>query len=138
MIIMNVMESTTIQLAERRNISEGAGKTTVSILGLVLSLPLGGGPYLLYRKIKSAFDEGERRCGRYTINTSARQGCKLKVRIQACDKLIQLGKEMKNPKIVAKAMDKKKVLIAKLRKLELSLGKRGKIVREPNSLTSDA
>jgi len=124
-------------LQERRMLREGGGKTLISILGIVISMPLGGFPYLFYRRLKAAFNEADRRCGTYSVNNIARQACKLKVRIQAMDKLIELSRKMNKPKLEEKANIKKAKYQKELDKLELILAKRGKIAREPGKPTTD-
>ena len=123
-------------LQERRMLREGGGKTLISILGIVINIPFGGVPYLFYRHLKAAFNEADRRCGEFSVNNISRQACKLKVRIQSMDRIIELSKKINNPKLEEKANIKKAKYQNELGKLQLNLTNRGKTLREPGMSVS--
>jgi hypothetical protein len=132
---MNEYEQISQIINEQRAklVEEGVGKTMVSVLGITMTLPASGVPYILYRAIRSTADDATRRCGVLSINTSARQACMMQFKVTGYENTVKLAKEVGNKRLEKKAMKKLKSATMKLRKLEMSLAKHGKVVRKSGS-----
>lgn len=92
-----------LSVGESKVVKEGLRKTVMSILGIPM---IGLGGMALYRIVRSFMDAGTRRCGVLAINTTARQACMLKVKLQTLSKMLQYANKQKDAKMVAKVQQK--------------------------------
>ena len=81
---------------DRFEISEAGGrvaKLRKSVMSVVAVTSLYGIPYLIYRTIRSSFDHCTERCGTYELNTSRRQHCMLKCKVDKYEKMVKSAKQ---------------------------------------------
>lgn len=111
---------------DRFSISEKGGR--IEKLRKTWSTQFGSamGPFwLLYRKIKSAFDNCVKRCGTFELNTARRQHCMYKCKADKAKQELQAAQKTKNPKKVESAKNKLEKALKALKKSEMSFKKRG-------------
>jgi len=126
----DIQEMVSSCLAAKR-VQEGAGKTIMSAAGSVI-FPI----WLPYRSIISAFDEKTRRCGIYGINSSNRQACLYKVKIQKWERILAAATARKDEKILAKAKERLAKYKMKYQKLTNALAIKGRVEHRPSAVGS--
>ena len=92
---------------DRFKISEAGGR--VAKLRKSYSSMSGQGftiMWALYRKIRSLYDNCTRRCGKYELNTTRRQHCMLKCKVEKFESQLAAAKKAKNTTEVDKASAK--------------------------------
>jgi hypothetical protein len=123
---------------DQQLIQEGGGKTTLSVMGMIINIPLLGIPHMTYRSIKAAGSDAHRVCGKFGLNTSARQLCIMRYKVKSYQKTVELAKQLDNFKLEKKAGIKLLKAKKQLKKLELSLAKHGKSERKPSTPVTQA
>ncbi|MBR9682662.1 MAG: hypothetical protein GOV02_03215 [Candidatus Aenigmarchaeota archaeon] len=81
--------------------------------------------WLAYRKLRSMFSACTKRCGTYEVNTSRRQHCMIKCKVQQAQGEIAAAKKANNAAAVQKASAKLAKANAALSKSQASFGSRG-------------
>lgn len=115
-------------VSESINVYEGAGKTALSVAALSTPvLPF----WVIYRSLRSAFDEKTRRCGIYGINTSNRQLCMMKVEMEKLQRIMDIAKKSKAGDI---AKQKYAVLSKKYDSLKEKMALKGRVEHKPSAV----
>lgn len=113
-------------ITNRFKISEAGGR--VAKLRKSYSSTTGVGfpvMWALYRKIRSIYDQCTRRCGKYEVNTSRRQHCMLKCKVDRYSAQVSAAKKAGNDKEAQKAEGKLLKAQAALKKSIASFKSRG-------------
>lgn len=112
------------------NLNESKRKTTMSILGIIIPIAAGytSLTWPIYRAIRAAFDQKTQRCGIFRPNTTRRQVCMLRVKIETLEKIKSASKDPKVLKQVEKKLNKYKTLLSKE---NVKLAKKGQTGIEP-------
>jgi hypothetical protein len=118
-------------IREEKILIEGIGKTTVSVLGVVISIPTSGVSFGIYRSMTSLFGSTDKRCGMYAPNTRSRQACILNVKLEGVYKAIELANREDNKKLLVKATKKKMKYEKELVELRGALSLKNKEERTP-------
>lgn len=102
--IIKTDELTEQVIEDRFRISEAGGRVA-KLRKSYSSLTGVGFPVMwaLYRKIRSIYDVCTKRCGKYEVNTSRRQHCMIKCRVEKYQAQLVAAKKAKNNKEVQKA-----------------------------------
>jgi hypothetical protein len=114
-------------------VREGGGKTFLSILGVVIGTTAAG-TWQIYRLLRAIFDEKTRRCGIFGVNSSNRQLCMLKVKMEIMKRLIDY-KEV-DTAVKTKAKVKYAKYAAKYDKLNKKMLKAGRVGHNPSPVGS--
>ena len=97
-------------ITERFNahpINEAGGRIATLRKSYMTQVGASAGVYwLLYRKIRSMFDECTNKCGRYELNTARRQVCMAKCRVDKYSRMMAAAKKTKNEKEVVSSKAK--------------------------------
>lgn len=112
-----------------------ATKTTISVAGITLfvvaSIPSMGFamiPWAAYKMIRAAFNDGQRRCRVFGINTKSRQTCLLKVKLEQ----LSIARKYVSDEKTKRKIEAKMVKIQnRIDKYTADLARKGKTPMEP-------
>jgi len=88
----------------------------------------------IYRAIRASMDQGTKRCGVLAINTTARQVCLQKVKLETLVKMLKVMKKQ-SPKTIPEIQRKIKKLQFSMKKNIEKLAVAGKEARNPSNRT---
>jgi len=110
--IVQLDEQTSEIVRDRFKVNEAGGRisTMRKTYATQYGSSLGVVPWVLYRKIRSKFDECTKRCGTYELNTARRQVCMSKCKV---DKLKAELSALRKAKVDPTKINKKKIQLLK-------------------------
>lgn len=117
---------------ERFKVSEAGGRVAKLRKSYMTQYGSGGGvnpAWLLYRAARAQFDKCTRQCGTFELNTSRRQHCLIKCKVQKLQKELQAAKKAKDEKKAKQVQSQLAKAQQTLKKSQQSFAKRG--VQEP-------
>jgi len=91
---------------ERFAISEAGGrvaKLRKTAMSMGAAVGYGAPIWALYRKIRSVYDNCTRRCGTYELNTSRRQHCMIKCKLEKYEARLKAAENAKNATEIEKS-----------------------------------
>jgi len=127
-IVTKIDEQTEGIINDRFEVSEAGGrvakirKTYASLAGAGAGL---NAFWLVYRTIRSQFDKCTKACGSYELNTSRRQHCMIKCKVDKYKAMLAAAKKAGNAKEASKAEKGLRKATALLQKSQSSFSKRG-------------
>jgi len=113
---------------ERFEVSEAGGRIA-KLRKTYMSVAASGGGmsplWILYRKIRSMYDSCTRRCGKYELNTTRRQHCMIKCKVQKIENQLKAAQQQKNSTEITKLQSSLAKAKAQLMKSQASFKARG-------------
>jgi len=105
-ILTKIDEQTIDIINDRFEVSEAGGRVAKIRKTYASTSVAGGGlniMWLAYRKIRSLYDACTRRCGKYEINTSRRQHCMIKCKVDKFKGQLAAAKKAGNEQEITKS-----------------------------------
>lgn len=113
---------------ERFSISEAGGRVAKLRKSYMTQYGSSGGlnpAWLLYRAVRAQFDKCTRKCGTFELNTSRRQHCLLKCKVQKLQGELNAAKKAQDTQKAKSIQDKLAKAQKTLQKSRASFAKRG-------------